>query len=69
MIRTAVSLTYLLAVFTAGSIITGHAAEDPPIVPGTDPGGAAIALITDGIDYTDLEIAKKHHGQTQGRSD
>lgn len=59
MIRTAVSLTYLLAVFTAGSIITGHAAEDPPIVPGTDPGGAAIALITDGIDYTDLEIAKR----------
>ncbi len=59
MIRAAVSLTYFFAAFTAGSIVTGHAANDPPIVPGMDPGGPAIALITDGIDYTDPEIAKR----------
>ena len=59
MIRAAVSLTYLLAAFTAGTIATGHAADDPPIIPGMDPGGVAIALITDGIDYTDPEIAKR----------
>lgn len=32
-------------------------ADDPPVPAGLDPGGEAIALITDGVDYTDTEIA------------
>ena len=32
-------------------------ANDPPVPAGLDPGGEAIALITDGVDYTDTVIA------------
>lgn len=44
----------LLAVTTAGQVC---ADGDPPVPHGLDPGGVAIALITDGVDYTDPEIA------------
>lgn len=32
--------------------------RDPRLPPGTDPGGAAIALISTGVDYTDPALAK-----------
>lgn len=35
------------------------AAKDPELPAGLDPGGTAIALISDGVDYTDPEIASR----------
>ena len=34
-------------------------AADPKVPPGTDPGGIAIALIGEGVDYTDPQIAER----------
>ncbi|MEO1543530.1 MAG: hypothetical protein AAFR75_05865, partial [Pseudomonadota bacterium] len=34
-------------------------AGDPAFLPGTDPGGIAIALVGPGIDYTDPDISKR----------
>jgi len=34
-------------------------ARDPKVPPGLDPGGPAIALIGEGVDYTDPELAKR----------
>jgi hypothetical protein len=36
-----------------------HAQRDPPLPPGLDPGGIAIALIGTGIDYTIPEVARR----------
>lgn len=50
-------------VLVAGLLIAPKSAEaaeaDPRVPPGLDPGGPAIALITDGIDYTLPEIASR----------
>ena len=33
--------------------------KKPPLQPGRDPGGVAIALVTTGIDYTVPEVAQR----------
>ncbi|MCH9808320.1 MAG: hypothetical protein K0U74_11360 [Alphaproteobacteria bacterium] len=48
----------VVAVMLAGPALPASAA-DPRVPIGLDPGGPAIALITDGVDYTDPEIAKR----------
>ncbi len=52
------AIAFVLATMLAGLALPATAA-DPPVPIGLDPGGPAIALITDGIDYTDPEIAKR----------
>lgn len=49
----------LTAANSAGGLVAAQAAGDPRPPPGTDPGGPAIAIIADGVDYTDPEIAKR----------
>jgi hypothetical protein len=52
----------------AASIVVGAMAalapclaqdKDPPMPPGLDPGGTAIALLSTGLDYTDPDIARR----------
>ncbi|MEM9356841.1 MAG: hypothetical protein AAGB04_11555, partial [Pseudomonadota bacterium] len=38
---------------------SGVQASEPKVPPGLDPGGVAIALLGDGVDYTKPEIAKR----------
>ncbi len=47
------------AILAAAAIVPASAAGDPPVPHGLDPGGNAIALISDGVDYTDPEIAAR----------
>ncbi|MEQ8823098.1 MAG: hypothetical protein RIC14_01855 [Filomicrobium sp.] len=49
----------LIVIAGFGTSFAAQAAKDPPITPGLDPGGPAIALISDGVDYTDPEISKR----------
>ncbi len=49
---------WIAAVFAA-VCATQASANDPPVPPGLDPGGEAIALISDGVDYTIPEIAAR----------
>ena len=37
----------------------GVLASEPKVPPGLDPGGVAIALLGDGVDYTKPELAKR----------
>lgn len=37
---------------------TATRAGDPPLEPGLDPGGTAVAILADGFDYTGSELAK-----------
>jgi hypothetical protein len=55
------SVHILAAVLALALAATGASAQTakPKVPPGTDPGGAAIALIAYGIDYTDPEIAPR----------
>jgi len=45
--------------FAASASLPAIAAQDPKVPHGLDPGGLAIALIGDGVDYTDPEIAAR----------
>jgi hypothetical protein len=47
----------IAALIIALAAKSAWAGSDPKFLPGLDPGGTAIALITDGVDYTDPEIA------------
>lgn len=49
----------LAALLFALPAAAAEAGDDPRVPPGLDPGGMAIALITDGVDYTDAEIAAR----------
>ncbi len=51
----------LAAVMVAFTLGANHAAvaKDPELPAGLDPGGTAIALISEGVDYTDPEIANR----------
>lgn len=51
-------LRWIAAALTA-LCATPASADDPPVPPGLDPGGEAIAIITDGVDYTVPEIAAR----------
>lgn len=51
-------LRWFAALFFA-ACATAASADDPPVPPGLDPGGEAIALITDGVDYTIPEISAR----------
>jgi hypothetical protein len=51
-------LLWFAAMFVA-ACATPASADDPPVPPGLDPGGEAIALITGGVDYTIPEIAAR----------
>lgn len=48
-----------IAAALAAVCATPASADDPPVPPGLDPGGEAIAIISDGVDYTVPEIAAK----------
>lgn len=52
-------LSALCVVAVLASVSAAHAQRDPPLPPGLDPGGIAIALITTGIDYTLPEVAQR----------
>lgn len=54
MLKTAtVALTLVMAL-----CCTAHA-KDPPVPPGADPGGVAVALLSLGVDYTRPEVAAR----------
>jgi hypothetical protein len=50
-------------VLAMAAVMGVHAADapkkKPPVPPGTDPGGVAVAIIGDGIDYTQPDIARR----------
>jgi hypothetical protein len=49
-----------LCALALGALVSAAPAEvKPPLPPGRDPGGVAIALLTTGIDYTDPEVAPR----------
>ena len=48
-----------IAAVLAAVCATPASADDPPVPPGLGPGGEAIALISDGVDYTVPEIAAR----------
>lgn len=48
----------LCAVLTLALATSGARADDPPLKPGLDPGGTAVAILADGFDYTRPELAK-----------
>jgi hypothetical protein len=52
-------LCTLCAVFVLVSGLAADAQRDPPLPPGRDPGGVAIALLGTGIDYTVPDIARR----------
>lgn len=47
-----------LAALALLSSATLAAAEDPPLAPGRDPGGTAVAVIADGFDYRRSDLAR-----------
>lgn len=51
---------FMIALFTV-LIVSSHSAvaDDPPIPPGKDPGGVAVALVDTGVNYTLPEIANR----------
>lgn len=51
-----VAIVMLIMALAARSAWAGG---DPKVPPGLDPGGTAIALITDGVDYTNPEVASR----------
>jgi hypothetical protein len=51
-------LLRLLVIFLCMGSAAAAQRGDPPVPPGRDPGGVAVALISTGIDYTDPEIAR-----------
>jgi hypothetical protein len=51
-------LLHLIAVAAFGVVALAQE-KKPPLPPGRDPGGVAIALITTGIDYTVPEVAQR----------
>lgn len=52
------SLCVTTTIFAMVGSVDGHTAE-PKVPPGLDPGGVAVALLGDGIDYTKPAIAKR----------
>lgn len=46
-------------VMFAMAAAAGEPAKKPPVPPGVDPGGVAVAIVGLGVDYTKLEIAKR----------
>jgi hypothetical protein len=54
MLRTVLSLAAMLALATMAQAQV----KKPPLPPGRDPGGIAVALIGTGVDYTLLEVAR-----------
>lgn len=50
-------LAAALAALLATAAVAGS--KDPPVPPGLDPGGIAVALIGPGLDYTDPKIAAR----------
>ncbi len=60
MLRTAEWMRMTLSTFALALVPLGPTqAADPPLPPGNDPGGTAIALISTGVDYTDPQIAQR----------
>src|SRR2546423_15285496 len=51
-------LLHLIVATTLGVAAVAQG-KKPPLPPGRDPGGVAIALITTGIDYTVLEVGQR----------
>ncbi len=51
-------LLHLMAMLALGPIALAQI-KKPPLPPGRDPGGVAIALLTTGIDYTVPEVARR----------
>ena len=49
----------LVALLVAAATARGGAQQDPKLLPGKDPGGTAIAVIADGFDYTQTELAAR----------
>lgn len=57
MLRAAFLIAYLAAGLAAGISEAGEG--EPPVPPGTDPGGVAVALIDSGVNYTLAHITKR----------
>lgn len=57
---TAVRTSLTLVCLAVAPLVSGGAAhaDDPVLKPGRDPGGTAIAILADGFDYTNPELAK-----------
>ena len=54
-----ISLSRIGVVPVAAMLFAAAArAEDPKLAPGRDPGGAAVAVLADGFDYTRAEVAR-----------
>lgn len=54
-----IAATVVIATLAFLATLPADAAGDPKVPHGLDPGGTAIALISDGVDYTDPEIAAR----------
>ncbi len=54
-----VALSMIAIIAVAGAPIHSAMSKDPALPAGLDPGGTAIALISEGVDYTDPEIANR----------